>query len=151
MVLLSSKSRLDSTISPFLMMTKHEREEKHKWATKNIMKGFSSSSFLSPPIFCNVCDLLPLFVNSSKRIITYVNSSNYNLCFNGFRDSNTESYAQSFKHRIANSDRSHACIPLTNDRKTFTTIHRPKTICHKHNLWTYISLLHKSLSITHKL
>ena len=49
-----------------------------------------------------------------------------------------ESQTQSLMHKVLNTESQTqtitACIPLTNDRKTFTTIHRPKTICHKHNL-----------------
>ena len=121
MVLLSSKSRLDSTISPFLMMTKHEREEKHKEA-KNIMKesiegqypyilSCISSSFLSPPFFCNICTVLspsPPFCQFIEKgvawqIITYALKS--------FRDLNTESHAQSLKRRFSYLDKSHSCIP----------------------------------------
>ena len=67
--MLSSKSRLDSTISPFLMMTKHEHKSYANCHSVLHCTPFLISPFLlflSPPFFCNI--FLPLFVNSSKRV-----------------------------------------------------------------------------------
>ena len=60
--MLSSKLRLDSTISLFLMMTKHE----HKTYTNCHYVRIAILPRIAPPFFCNT--FLPLFVNPSKRV-----------------------------------------------------------------------------------